>query len=149
MALRQNDRHTNTSPTAVVDGVQACEVPCKVTLRQGFSGGWTGFEGLCYRLIGDHGGRRRRMASSPRPRLRYQLLALCIDHTKESSSHRHKHSQIDDWGHLGAARARQFLHSIYWTPAGERIASPRRICDSDQRSGAKWALISAASCIFE
>jgi hypothetical protein len=30
--------HTDTSPTAVVRCVQACEVPCKVTLRQGSSG---------------------------------------------------------------------------------------------------------------
>jgi hypothetical protein len=35
-----------------------------------------------------------------------QLLAICIDHTKERSSHRHKACQPDDWGHLGAERAR-------------------------------------------
>jgi len=35
MALRQNDRLADTSRTAAVRGVQACEVPCKVTLQQG------------------------------------------------------------------------------------------------------------------
>jgi hypothetical protein len=39
------------------------------------------------------GAGRRRLASSAGRYLRNQLLAICIDHTKESSSHRHKACQ--------------------------------------------------------
>ena len=114
----------------------------------GIGGEPAGLRGLCCRLIGDHGEDWWSVASSARRQLRSHLLAFCIDHTKEGSSHRHKHRQLDDWGLLGAARGRDLPHSIYWTPAGKSIAFPRSSCDSDQSSGATDALISPAGCIF-
>ena len=45
------------------------------------------------------------LASTARRSLHSHLLAFCIDHTKERSSHRHKHCQLDDWGLGGCALA--------------------------------------------
>ena len=148
MALRQNGRHADTSRTAAVSCVQACEVPCKVTLQQGFGGNEQGGKGLCWRLIGDHGEGWRSVASSIRRQLHSHLLAFCIDHTKEGSSHRHKHCQLDDWGLLGAERGRDLPHFNLLDTCWDQNCFPRRSCDSDQSSGAKEALISFAGCIL-
>jgi hypothetical protein len=73
--------------------------------------------------------------------MRYHLLAICIEHTKESSSHRHKDRQIDDWGLLGAERSRGFPRSIYWTSAGKRSASLAADCDSNHILEEKSAMV--------
>jgi hypothetical protein len=146
MALRQNDRshrYIANRNGALCPGMRGTlQGHPAAGIQWGMGKESAGLPCPCGRLIGDPSGRWRRVASTGGAPLCYHLLAICIDHTKESSSHRHKHCQINDWGLLGADRTRGFPDSIYWPPAGKGSASSQQVVIVIRSSAQKQLLIS-------